>query len=119
MLLTWSEVNCSERNSRITHYIVSYAKASASDNTKKHINVVDLKVKIEGLQPVTSYVFAVAAVNEAMEEGPAQNITAQTSTEIITIICASSGGAVVVIMCLFVSCCILVSRLHARKYRYY
>lgn len=69
--LTWEELECSERNSRISRYLVTYGSEHA-------MNVTWTMVQLAGLMPATDYNISLAAVNVDGEIGPAYTETIRT-----------------------------------------
>ena len=89
----WQRVICSERNSEITHYLLRYSLVGNNDIIKE--------VKVLGtddsnrtytanrLQPLSEYIFTIAAVNSGGQRGPSTAFTAITSvpeSEIILVL---------------------------------
>ena len=62
--LIWREVPCVQQNGPITGYVVRYYATCGSDrNLQQSKSVVTTGTTIDGLTPITEYVFQVAAVN--------------------------------------------------------
>ena len=62
--LSWREVPCVQQNGPITGYIVRYyATCGADRNVLQSQSVVTTGSTIDGLTPITEYVFQVAALN--------------------------------------------------------
>ena len=64
--IAWDAVNCTERNSNITGYVVRYTPPSASGNDSVMVagtGDAGGMVTIDGLTPSTRYSIQVAAVN--------------------------------------------------------
>ena len=67
MNVTWGEVNCTQRNGKITDYRVTYSTPGAEDVV---INVTNqFTLMVNGLYPLTQYTFKVAAIKNH-EIGP-------------------------------------------------
>ena len=64
IVLSWQEVECSERNGVITHYLVQRSRNDRTINKTVHS---ESSVEISGLCPFLKYSFKVAAENS---EGP-------------------------------------------------
>ena len=73
ILLTWWELDCSERNSRISHYLVTYDSGRA-------VNVTQTMLLLDELRPATGYTVSLAAVNVDGEIGPAYIMATRTLT---------------------------------------
>ena len=121
ILLTWSEVNCSERNSATLNYHVSYSKESSATVPTTIEDVVGLMVTITGLEPSTNYTFSLAAMNENQELGPAYNITVTTSSEedtgerlSVVIYGLIGAGVIVLLICILI--CLLVILCRQKRY---
>ena len=64
--IAWDAVNCTERNSNITGYVVRYTPPSTSGNDRVMVartGDAGGMVTIDGLTPSTRYYIQVAAVN--------------------------------------------------------
>lgn len=96
VLLTWSEVECLERRSNITHYSISYHRKRTPTSRSERINVTGLEATVTGLSPSTNYRFAIAAVNEESQAGPEDSfyVKMPPSGGGATVIVISSGVAV-------------------------
>ena len=67
MNVTWGEVNCTQRNGKITDYHVTYSTPGGEDVV---INVTNqFTLMINGLYPLIQYTFKVAAIKNH-EIGP-------------------------------------------------
>ena len=73
ILLMWRELDCSERNSRISHYLVTYDRGRA-------VNVTQTMLLLDELRPATGYTVSLAAVNMNGERGPAYTMATRTLT---------------------------------------
>ena len=82
ILLAWGKVNCSDRNSLISHYLISYVETDTNPNVK-YTNATGFQETITGLIPSTVYLVSIAAVNEDQAIGPAFSLTVTTGTGII------------------------------------
>ena len=84
MTIQWSRVECLKRNSEITGYRVRYLQSEGSTSTAKEVNISgvmesDRMFTIIGLNPHTSYMIEVIAVNGENHFGPSANINVDTS----------------------------------------
>ena len=80
--IQWSRVDCLKRNSEITGYRVGYHQSPTS--TVKEVNISgvmdsDRMFTITGLNPRTSYMIEVMAMNREKLLGPPANIDVQTT----------------------------------------
>ena len=79
----WQRVICSERNSEITHYLLQYSLSLVgSDNIIKEVLGTDDSNRTytaNRLQPLSEYIFTIAAVNSGGQRGPNTTVTATTS----------------------------------------
>ena len=73
ILLTWWELDCSERNSSISHYLVTYDSGRA-------VNVTQTMLLLDELRPATGYTVSLAAMNVDGEIGPAYIMATRTLT---------------------------------------
>ena len=70
--IAWDAVNCIERNSNITGYVVRYTPPSTSGNDSVMVSGIGDAggmVTIDGLAPSTQYSIQVAAVNSDGDVG--------------------------------------------------
>jgi len=84
--IAWGAVNCTERNSNITGYLVRYTPPSTSGNDSVMVaetgNAGGM-VTIDGLAPSTQYSIQVAAVNSDGNAGLAvSSLSVTTSGEL-------------------------------------
>ena len=105
--LAWEEVECSERNGEITGYLVHCTDNNAH-NESVTIQWDTMMFTFQNLEPDTTYVFWVAAVN-SNETGPPSNLVEgrtekeMTSTLIIIVVATTFGG-IVAILAVVVTC---------------
>ena len=64
--LTWTEVNCTDRNGNITHYLICYN--GSEGNSGNMTNITTLSFVVSNLT-ADEYAFGVAAVN-SVNRGP-------------------------------------------------
>ena len=81
MTIQWSRVECLKRNSEITGYRVGYQSPTS---TAKEVNISGVMESermfiITGLNPHTSYMIKVMAVNRENLLGPPANINVTTT----------------------------------------
>ena len=79
----WERVNCRDRNSEISHYVLRYSLANESEENQREVNVLgvgdtDRMYNITRLQPHSVYTVSIAAVNINGERGPYGFITVST-----------------------------------------
>ena len=84
MAIQWSRVSCLERNSEITGYRVRYLQSESPTSITKEANISgvmesDRMFIITGLNPRTSYMIEVMAVNRKNQLGPPANISVITT----------------------------------------
>ncbi len=76
--LTWTEIDCLDRNGVITNYLIQYRQEGASYMTVNMLSNSTTHV-ITGLEPFTVYTFTVAGVN-SISTGPfSDSISIRTS----------------------------------------
>ena len=84
--IAWDAVNCTERNSHITGYVVRYTPPSTSGNDSVMVagrGDAGGMVTIDGLTPSTRYSILVAAVNSNGSVGlAAASLSVTTSGEL-------------------------------------
>ena len=81
--IAWNAVNCTERNSNITGYVVRYTPASSGGIASVTVagkGDVGGRVTLDSLTPSTQYSIRVAAVNSNGAVGEFSAISVQTST---------------------------------------
>ena len=61
----WGPVDCIQRNGEITGYLVQYAVQKSDTTQTVNVSGDTNETTITGLEPATSYVIKVAAVNSA------------------------------------------------------
>ena len=61
----WEPVDCMYQNGVITEYIIQYYKQDRENETMVNATTSTLEYTITDLQPLTTYVIEVAAVNDA------------------------------------------------------
>ena len=62
IMLTWNELSCVDRNGLLTGYRIEYG-TTTFDNTEMVTGVSNTSFTATGLNPSTTYMFRVAAVN--------------------------------------------------------
>ena len=78
--VSWSTIECIERNGEITNYTVVFQEQGAAV-IPGEVNVMDRTFTASGLTPHTNYTFRVAGVN-SNDTGPYTNIiTIQTNED--------------------------------------
>ena len=86
--IAWNAVNCTERNSNITGYVVHFTPPSTSGNDSVMVagtGDAGGTVTIDGLTPSTQYSIQVAAVNSDGSVGlEAASLSVTTSRELYT-----------------------------------
>ena len=81
--IAWNAVNCTERNSNITGYVVRYSPPSSGgidSVTVTGTGDAGSRVTLDRLTPSTQYSIRVAAVNSDGAVGEFSAISVQTST---------------------------------------
>ena len=63
VILSWGEVNCTERNGAITGYSVQYSIVGAIHSTNVNVTGDVTSTVIDGLKEFTIYLVSVAAIN--------------------------------------------------------
>ncbi len=92
----WDTVDCIDRNSEITGYVLRYGEASSDQREEETVTAGSGDEggtsTITGLVPYTEYAIEVAAVNGDSQTGPYANITTQTlqDSELKTYIATST-----------------------------
>ena len=76
MNVTWGEVNCTQRNGKITDYYVTYSISGAEDAVMSVTN--QFMLMVNGLYPLTQYIFKVAAIKNH-EIGPYRSSESMTT----------------------------------------
>ena len=88
IIIAWDAVNCIERNSNITGYVVHYTTPSTSGNDSVMVagsGDAGGMVTIGGLTPSTQYSIQVAAVNSNGDVGlAAASLSVNSSGELCT-----------------------------------
>ena len=96
--IAWDAVNCTERNSNITGYVVHFTPPSTSGNDSVMVaGTGDAwgMVTIDGLAPSTQYSIQVAAVNNDSNVGVFSTaLSVQTSLVACKCICTSCRSAI-------------------------
>ena len=77
--ITWSAIECIERNGEITDYTVIFQEQGGAE-IPGEVNVMDRTFTASGLTPHANYTFKVAAVN-SNGTGPYTNISAVATSE--------------------------------------
>ena len=82
--IQWSRIECLKHNSEITGYRVRYLQSESPTSTAKEVNISgvmesDRMFTIPGLNPSTSYMIEVMAVNRENQLGPPANINVATT----------------------------------------
>ena len=80
--MQWRRVVCSERNSEITHYILQHSLEGSNRFTCVKVsgtNDSDRIYTATRLQPLSRYIFTIAAVNSAGQRGPTTTLITVTS----------------------------------------
>ena len=62
-IISWTEVECIERNGPITHYVIQYGTSCDEFQTENTRDNSTLSYTIKGLTPHTEYIIQVAAAN--------------------------------------------------------
>ena len=78
----WQRVNCSERNSNITHYLLQYSPEGSDIIKEEEIlgtDDINRMYTANRLKPLSEYTFTIAAVNSGGQRGPNTIVTATTS----------------------------------------
>ena len=91
IIVAWDAVNCTERNSNITGYVVRYTPPSTSGNGSVMVagrGDAGGMVTIDGLTPSTQYSIQVAAVNSNGSVGvPTAPLSMNTLSGELCILC--------------------------------
>ena len=82
--MQWQRVNCSERNSEITYYLLQYSLSLAGSDIIKEEEILgtdnsNRTYTANRLKPLSEYIFTIAAVNSGGQRGPNTTVTATTS----------------------------------------
>ena len=80
----WNRVNCRERNSEITQFVLHYSLDKEPEEEPREVTVAGVSDQermytLTRLQPQSGYTVAVAAVNNGGQRGPNISITLTTS----------------------------------------
>ena len=80
IIISWMEVECSEQNGPITHYIIQYDTSSDDLQTENTADNSTLSYTISDVTPNTEYIIQVAAAN-MHGSGPFSEPAIKVSTE--------------------------------------
>ena len=80
----WNRVNCRERNSEITQFVLHYSLDKEPEEEPREVTVAGVSDQermytLTRLQPQSGYTVAVAAVNNGGQRGPNTSIALTTS----------------------------------------
>ena len=80
--MQWRRVVCSERNSEITHYVLQHSLEGSNRFTCVKVsgtNDSDRMYTATRLQPLSRYIFTIAAVNSGGQSGPTTTFITMTA----------------------------------------
>ena len=81
--VTWSAIDCIQRNGEITGYVVQYEGGGMTNDEILITGVGTTTIEATELQPFTTYIFKVAGVSENVDPdtGPFADINITTEEE--------------------------------------